>query len=50
MAAINNNYLRLKAGYLFPEIGRRVHAFAAENPDAKIIHPGWQCVGTFFAK
>ncbi len=37
---INDNYLKLKAGYLFPEIGRRVSAFAAANPDAKIIKLG----------
>ncbi|MDX2232008.1 MAG: LL-diaminopimelate aminotransferase [Leptolyngbyaceae cyanobacterium bins.349] len=40
MATINNNYLKLKAGYLFPEIARRVNAFAAENPAAKIIRLG----------
>jgi LL-diaminopimelate aminotransferase len=40
MARINDNYLKLKAGYLFPEINRRVNAFAAENPDAKIIRMG----------
>ncbi len=27
MASINANFLKLKAGYLFPEIGRRVGAF-----------------------
>ena len=32
MARINDNFLKLRAGYLFPEIGRRVAAFAAENP------------------
>ena len=37
---INDNYLKLKAGYLFPEIGRRVSAFSAANPDAKIIRLG----------
>lgn len=37
---INDNYLKLKAGYLFPEIGRRVSAFAEANPDAKIIKLG----------
>lgn len=37
---INDNYLKLKAGYLFPEIGRRVSAFAAANPAAKIIRMG----------
>jgi LL-diaminopimelate aminotransferase len=40
MARINDNYLKLKAGYLFPEIGRRVRAFAAANPDAKVIRLG----------
>jgi len=32
--------LKLGAGYLFPEIGRRRRAFAAANPDAKIISMG----------
>lgn len=40
MATINDNYLKLKAGYLFPEIARRVNAFADANPDAKIIRLG----------
>ena len=40
MALVNDNYLKLKAGYLFPEIGRRVAKFAAENPGAKIIRMG----------
>ncbi|HAG80919.1 MAG TPA: LL-diaminopimelate aminotransferase [Cyanobacteria bacterium UBA12227] len=40
MATINNNYLKLKAGYLFPEIARRVNTFAQGNPDAKIIRLG----------
>lgn len=40
MARINDNYLKLKAGYLFPEIARRVNAFAAEHPDAPIIRLG----------
>jgi LL-diaminopimelate aminotransferase len=40
MATINDNYLKLKAGYLFPEIGRRVNAFAEANPEAKIIRLG----------
>lgn len=37
---VNDNYLKLKAGYLFPEIGRRVSAFSAANPTAKIIRMG----------
>jgi LL-diaminopimelate aminotransferase len=40
MATINDNYLKLKAGYLFPEIARRVNAFAQDNPEAKIIRLG----------
>ena len=40
MARINENYRKLPAGYLFPEIGRRVSAYAAANPSAKIIRLG----------
>jgi len=40
MARLNDNYLKLKAGYLFPEIGRRVKAFAEANPEAKVIRLG----------
>lgn len=40
MATINDNYLKLKAGYLFPEIARRVNAFAQANPNAPIIRLG----------
>ncbi len=40
MTRINDNYLKLKAGYLFPEIARRVNAFAQANPTAKIIRLG----------
>lgn len=40
MATINDNYLKLKAGYLFPEIARRVNVFAEAHPDAKIIRLG----------
>ena len=40
MATINNNYLKLKAGYLFPEIARRVNAYAQANPNAPIIRLG----------
>jgi LL-diaminopimelate aminotransferase len=40
MATINDNYLKLKAGYLFPEIARRVNAFAEQSPEAKIIRLG----------
>jgi LL-diaminopimelate aminotransferase len=40
MASINDNYLKLKAGYLFPEIARRVNAFAQANPSAALIKLG----------
>ncbi|MEN9202183.1 MAG: LL-diaminopimelate aminotransferase [Thermostichus sp. DG_1_6_bins_120] len=40
MARINDHYLKLKAGYLFPEIARRVRAFAEANPTASIIKMG----------
>ena len=33
MAKLNNHYLKLKAGYLFPEIARRVNIFTDNNPD-----------------
>jgi LL-diaminopimelate aminotransferase len=33
MARINDNFLKLKAGYLFPEIGRRVTAFVDSEPE-----------------
>jgi len=36
MAFLNENYLKLKAGYLFPEIGRRVKAFCDANPLAAV--------------
>ncbi|HKI87891.1 MAG TPA: LL-diaminopimelate aminotransferase [Draconibacterium sp.] len=40
MAIINENYLKLQAGYLFPEIGRRVTEFIEANPDKKVIKMG----------
>lgn len=40
MARINDNYGKLAAGYLFPEIGRRVSAFCAAHPEAKVIRLG----------
>lgn len=40
MVHINENYLKLKAGYLFPEIGRRVSAFSEANPEAAVIKLG----------
>ncbi len=40
MAKLNENYEKLQAGYLFPEIGRRVAAYAEANPNAQIIRMG----------
>lgn len=37
---VNDHYLKLKAGYLFPEIGRRVKAYAEAHPEAKVIRLG----------
>ncbi|HEX8371273.1 MAG TPA: LL-diaminopimelate aminotransferase [Chthoniobacterales bacterium] len=34
MAFLNDNYLKLRAGYLFPEISRRVTAFCQADPEA----------------
>ena len=34
MAYLNDHYLKLKAGYLFSEIARRVKVFCDENPGA----------------
>jgi len=40
MAIVNENFLKLEAGYLFPEIGRRRREFQGANPDARIISLG----------
>lgn len=40
MAQINENYLKLQAGYLFPEIGRRVREFQKDHPQADIVRMG----------
>jgi LL-diaminopimelate aminotransferase len=40
MIRVNENFLKLQAGYLFPEVGRRVRAFKAKNPEAKLISLG----------
>ncbi|MSR58352.1 MAG: LL-diaminopimelate aminotransferase [Planctomycetaceae bacterium] len=40
MARINDSFRKLKAGYLFPEIGRRVTKFCSENPQANVIRLG----------
>ena len=40
MARINENYLKLQAGYLFPEISRRVNTFCESHPHADVIKMG----------
>lgn len=40
MIRINENYLKLKASYLFADIARRVNAFQQANPDKKVIRLG----------
>ncbi len=40
MAKINTNYHKLSAGYLFPEIGRRIKEFQRENPQARVHRLG----------
>jgi LL-diaminopimelate aminotransferase len=40
MARINEHYAKLPASYLFPEIGRRVRAYSAAHPDARVIRLG----------
>ncbi len=40
MAWINENFLKLPAGYLFPEIARRVQSYLSQHPQAPIIRLG----------
>ena len=40
MTKINENYLKLQAGYLFPEIERRVNEYSRANPAKKVIKMG----------
>jgi LL-diaminopimelate aminotransferase len=40
MARTNQNYDKLGAGYLFPEISRRAKAFAEKNPGVEILRLG----------
>ena len=40
MTRVNDHYLKLRAGYLFSEIARRVREFQAQHPDAKLIRLG----------
>jgi len=37
---VNENYLKLKAGYLFPEIAKRVKIYSQSNKNAEIIKLG----------
>ncbi|MEM1061473.1 MAG: LL-diaminopimelate aminotransferase, partial [Planctomycetota bacterium] len=40
MARINEHFLKLQAGYLFPEIARRVNAFTDAHADVAVIKLG----------
>jgi LL-diaminopimelate aminotransferase len=40
MIHVNEDFLKLRAGYLFPEVSRRVRAFKAANPNANVISMG----------
>ncbi len=40
MVKVNDNYLKLPGSYLFSTIGKKVNAYAAANPDKKIIRLG----------
>ena len=40
MVQVNENYLKLKAGYLFPEIAKRVKIYSQSNKGAEIIKLG----------
>ena len=40
MVQVNENYLKLKAGYLFPEIAKRVKIYSQSNKGSDIIKLG----------
>jgi len=40
MIKINENYLKLKASYLFSDIAKRVTDYTENNPDKEIIRLG----------
>ena len=40
MVKVNENYLKLQGSYLFSTIAKKVNAYAASNPDKKIIRLG----------
>ena len=37
MAKLNENFLKMPGSYLFAEVARRIAAYSAAHPDAKII-------------
>ena len=40
MVQVNENYLKLKAGYLFPEISKRVNSYIQSHESVNIIKLG----------
>ena len=40
MVKVNENYLKLKAGYLFPEIAKRVKIYSQSNKSSDLINLG----------
>ena len=40
MVQVNDNYLKLKAGYLFPEIAKRVKTYSQSIKSSNIIKLG----------
>ena len=40
MVQVNENYLKLKAGYLFPEISKRVSKYIKANSSSEVIKLG----------
>ena len=40
MFKVNEDYLKLQGSYLFSTIAKKVNAYAAANPDKKIIRLG----------
>lgn len=40
MAKVNENFLKLRGGYLFSEIARRVNEFKKANPDREVLRLG----------
>ena len=40
MVQVNENYLKLKAGYLFPEISKRVSTYTQANNNSEVIKLG----------